>query len=143
MKKYYVYFVTNKNNTTLYVGVTSDLIKRIYQHKTKTFKGFTSKYNCDKLVYFEEYNTIDDLLSGNRNCTCPADDPQPSARINRSDHSRPDSRRQCNRHQDHGVAAADRVALRQPGHVRRYRHCLCAAQLYRHARSDQIFPAPA
>ena len=62
MKKYYVYFVTNKNNTTLYVGVTSDLVKRIYQHKTKTFKGFSSKYNCEKLVYFEEYNTIDEAI---------------------------------------------------------------------------------
>ncbi|WP_438978326.1 GIY-YIG nuclease family protein [Polaribacter sp.] len=50
MKKSYVYFLTNKNNTVIYIGVTSNLLKRIYQHKTKSFKGFTLKYNCDKLV---------------------------------------------------------------------------------------------
>lgn len=50
MKKSYVYFLTNKNNTVIYIGVTSNLLKRIYQHKTNSFKGFTSKYNCDKLV---------------------------------------------------------------------------------------------
>ena len=47
MNKSYVYFLTNKNNTVIYIGVTSDLEKRIYQHKSKTDKGFTSKYNCD------------------------------------------------------------------------------------------------
>ena len=45
-----LYFLTNKNNTVIYIGVTSNLLKRIYQHKIKSFKGFTSKYNCDKLV---------------------------------------------------------------------------------------------
>jgi putative endonuclease len=63
MKKYHVYFMTNKNNTTIYVGVTSNLVKRVYQHKTKTFKGFTAKYNCDKLVYFEAYDTIDEAIA--------------------------------------------------------------------------------
>jgi len=73
MKKSFVYFMTNKNNTVIYIGVTSDLLKRVYQHKTKSYKGFTYKYNCDKLVYFEEFNTIEDaikrekqLKSGNR-----------------------------------------------------------------------------
>tara|TARA_R110002020_G_scaffold279212_1_gene494978 strand:- start:1377 stop:1655 length:279 start_codon:yes stop_codon:yes gene_type:complete len=47
--------LTNKNNTVLYIGVTSNLIKRVYQHKSKLYKGFTSKYNCDQLVYFEEF----------------------------------------------------------------------------------------
>ena len=54
MKKSHTYFMCNKNNTTIYVGATSNLLKRVYQHKNKTFKGFTAKYNCDKLVYFEE-----------------------------------------------------------------------------------------
>jgi len=45
-----LYFLTNKNNTVIYIGVTSNLLKRIYQHKTKSFNRFTSKYNCDKLV---------------------------------------------------------------------------------------------
>ncbi|MBT8300732.1 MAG: GIY-YIG nuclease family protein [Maribacter sp.] len=58
MKKSYIYFMTNKYNRVLYVGVTSNLIKRVYQHKTKSYKGFTAKYNCDKLVYFEEFNDI-------------------------------------------------------------------------------------
>jgi putative endonuclease len=62
MKKSLVYFMTNKNNTVIYVGVTSDLLKRVYQHKTKTYKGFTAKYNCDKLIYFEEFDAIKLLL---------------------------------------------------------------------------------
>ncbi len=62
MKKSYVYFLTNKNNTVIYIGVTSNLIKRIYQHKTNSFKGFTSKYNCDKLVYFEEFDRISEAI---------------------------------------------------------------------------------
>ena len=52
-KTYYVYMLASKRNGTLYIGVTSDLIKRIYQHKNKLFDGFTSKYNVTKLVYFE------------------------------------------------------------------------------------------
>ncbi len=73
MDKACVYFMTNINNSVIYIGVTSDLIKRVYQHKTKTFKGFTSKYNCDKLVYFEGFTDINQaierekqLKSGNR-----------------------------------------------------------------------------
>jgi len=62
MKKCYVYLLTNKNNSVIYIGVTSNLIQRIFEHKSKKFKGFTSKYNCDKLVYFEEYSAIDDAI---------------------------------------------------------------------------------
>ena len=62
MKKSYIYFMTNKNNTVIYIGITSNLLKRVYQHKTKTFKGFTSKYNCDKLVYFEEFKDINQAI---------------------------------------------------------------------------------
>ncbi|WP_224485368.1 GIY-YIG nuclease family protein [Robertkochia aurantiaca] len=58
----YVYFMTNKNNSVLYVGVTSNLKKRVYQHKTKAYKGFTSKYNCNKLVYFEVFNDINQAI---------------------------------------------------------------------------------
>lgn len=54
MKQYCVYILANKNNTVLYTGLTSNLLKRVAQHKTKYFKkSFTSKFNCDKLVYFE------------------------------------------------------------------------------------------
>ena len=63
MEQYTVYFMTNKNNTVLYIGVTSDLVKRVYQHKTKAYKGFTSKYNCDKLVYFEVYSDINEAIA--------------------------------------------------------------------------------
>ena len=73
MKKSYIYFMTNKNNSVIYIGITSDLKKRVFQHKNKSFKGFTSKYNCNKLVYFEEFENIKQaierekqLKSGNR-----------------------------------------------------------------------------
>ena len=49
----YVYLLTNKHNNVLYTGVTSDLICRIYEHKHKMQKGFTQKYNVDRLVYYE------------------------------------------------------------------------------------------
>jgi putative endonuclease len=54
--------MANKNNTVIYIGVSGNLIKRVYQHKTKTYKGFTSKYNCDKLVYFEEFDDINEAI---------------------------------------------------------------------------------
>lgn len=52
-KQAFVYMLANKHNTTLYVGVTSDLDRRLYEHRNKLQKGFTAKYNLDKLVYFE------------------------------------------------------------------------------------------
>ena len=62
MKKSYIYFMANKNNTVIYIGVTSNLLERVQQHKTKVYKGFTSKYNCDKLVYFEEFEEINQAI---------------------------------------------------------------------------------
>jgi putative endonuclease len=56
---YYVYLITNTNHTVLYTGVTNDLERRCYEHKQKKIKGFTQKYNVDKLVYFEEFDFID------------------------------------------------------------------------------------
>ncbi|NER13571.1 GIY-YIG nuclease family protein [Leptobacterium flavescens] len=58
MRKYHIYIITNKNNTVLYTGVTSNLTKRIYQHKVKAYKSFSSRYNCNKLVYFEEHSNM-------------------------------------------------------------------------------------
>ena len=58
MKSYYVYILASKRNGTLYIGVTSDLTKRIDQHKNST-KGFTQKYNVKRLIYFEETNSIE------------------------------------------------------------------------------------
>ncbi len=57
-KKGYIYILTNKNNTTLYTGVTSNLSKRIYEHKNHLVDGFTKKYNLEKLVYYEIHQTI-------------------------------------------------------------------------------------
>ena len=56
---YYVYLLTNANNTVLYTGVTNDLERRCYEHKKKLVEGFTKKYNVDKLVYFEIFDLID------------------------------------------------------------------------------------
>jgi len=58
-KQYYVYIMSNKYNTTLYTGVTNNLKRRVKEHKTKHFKGFTSKYNVTKLVYFDTACDID------------------------------------------------------------------------------------
>ncbi|MCL1865664.1 MAG: GIY-YIG nuclease family protein [Spirochaetes bacterium] len=54
----YVYILFNKRNGTLYTGVTSNLIKRVYEHKTKVSGSFTSKYEIDKLGYYETHSTI-------------------------------------------------------------------------------------
>ena len=59
---YYVYILTNFSNTTLYIGVTNNLERRIYEHKNKLIDGFSSKYNLNKLVYFEEYELIEDAI---------------------------------------------------------------------------------
>ena len=58
MKVYSVYLMTNKNNTTIYTGVTNDLLRRVWEHKFDKGSKFTSKYNCNKLVYYEEYPLI-------------------------------------------------------------------------------------
>ena len=57
-KQYYIYIITNTRNTVLYTGVTSDLKKRVYEHKSKLVSGFTKKYNIIKLVYYEVFNDI-------------------------------------------------------------------------------------
>ena len=56
---YYIYILANKNNTVLYTGVTNDLVRRIHEHKNKLIKGFTEKYNVDKLVYYEIFDFIE------------------------------------------------------------------------------------
>ncbi|NUO10479.1 MAG: GIY-YIG nuclease family protein [Candidatus Brocadia sp.] len=64
MKKLYcVYIMTNKNNTVLYTGVTSNLKRRVYEHKGKMRKGFTKKYNVTKLVYYEIFPDVRDAIS--------------------------------------------------------------------------------
>jgi putative endonuclease len=62
-KQFYVYIMTNKNNTVLYTGVTSDLNKRVYEHKNKLLEGFTKRYNIDKLVFYEVYDDINNAIA--------------------------------------------------------------------------------
>ena len=57
-KNYYVYILTNWNNKVMYIGVTNNLERRVYEHKNKLIKGFTQKYNVNKLVYFEETSDV-------------------------------------------------------------------------------------
>ncbi len=57
-KTYYVYLLTNWNNRVMYVGVTSNLERRVYEHKNKLVEGFTKKYNVGKVVYFETTNDV-------------------------------------------------------------------------------------
>ena len=62
MKQSYTYIITNLSNTTLYIGVTSNLQKRIYEHKNKLAKGFSEKYNLTKLVYYEIFDSIEEAI---------------------------------------------------------------------------------
>jgi len=62
MKNYYVYIATNRSKT-LYIGVTNDIIRRIWEHKNKVVKGFTHQYNIDKIVYVEQTNNVDDAIA--------------------------------------------------------------------------------
>jgi putative endonuclease len=55
--------MTNKRNTALYTGVTSDLRRRVYEHKEKSVEGFTKKYNITKLVYYEVFEDIESAIS--------------------------------------------------------------------------------
>lgn len=65
-KSYYVYIATNKRNTVLYTGVTNNLNRRIYEHHNKLIKGFTSKYNIEKLIYYQEFNTAIEAISAEK-----------------------------------------------------------------------------
>ena len=63
MKPGFIYIITNKNNTTLYIGVTSNLPNRIIEHKEKRYQNsFSSRYNLDKLVYYEQFQMIGDAI---------------------------------------------------------------------------------
>lgn len=56
MKTMYIYIMTNQNNTTLYVGVTNNLVRRVWEHKNNILEGFSKKYCLHKLVYFEMFS---------------------------------------------------------------------------------------
>ena len=59
---YFIYILANKRNGTLYIGMTNNLVKRVYEHKQKLVEGFTKKYFVDKLIYFEVYKFVDDAI---------------------------------------------------------------------------------
>jgi putative endonuclease len=60
---YCIYIVTHKSNTILYAGLTSDLQDCVWKHKNEVYQGFTSKYHCDKLVHYEEFQWIQDAVA--------------------------------------------------------------------------------
>ena len=60
--QYYVYILANKKNGTLYIGVTNDLIRRIYEHKQGFIEGFTKKYHVDRLVYYEAVSDVQSAI---------------------------------------------------------------------------------
>ena len=63
MNTYYVYFLTNIRKTVLYVGVTSNLQRRVSQHKSGLLEGFTKKYNVRHLIYFEQFKDIEKAIA--------------------------------------------------------------------------------
>jgi putative endonuclease len=63
MNQYFVYILASKKNGTLYLGVTNNLLKRIYEHKNNLVEGFTKKYNVHSLVYYEAYSDIYDAIA--------------------------------------------------------------------------------
>ena len=65
--QYYLYILTNKKNGTLYIGVTNNLERRMFEPKNKLIEGFTKQYGLNKLVYFETYQYINDAIKREKN----------------------------------------------------------------------------
>jgi putative endonuclease len=63
MKQYYLYILASKKNGTLYIGVTNNLIRRVYEHKNDLVDGFTKKYHVHKLVYYEAANNVRNAIT--------------------------------------------------------------------------------
>jgi putative endonuclease len=63
VKQFYVYILASKRNGTPYIGVTSDLVTRVAQHKAKVTGGFTARYGCDQLVYFEVHDNAEAAIT--------------------------------------------------------------------------------
>lgn len=66
MKTSHVYIITNDKNGTLYTGVTNNIIRRVYEHKNKLTDGFSSKYALDRLVYLEQFLSIEDAIAAEK-----------------------------------------------------------------------------
>ena len=67
MAEYYVYILASRPGGTIYVGVTNDLIRRVYEHKSGVVDGFAKRYGATKLVYFEQYGDVRDALQREKN----------------------------------------------------------------------------
>ena len=65
--QYYLYILTNKKNGTLYIGISNNLERRLFEHKNRLVEGFTKKYGLDKLVYFETYQYVNDAIKREKN----------------------------------------------------------------------------
>ncbi len=63
MKRPCVYIISNKYHTTLYIGVTSDIMQRMAQHRSGTFRGFSARYNLSQLLHFEEFGSMDAAIA--------------------------------------------------------------------------------
>jgi putative endonuclease len=63
MKQFYVYILCSKRNGTLYIGVTSDLVKRVYEHKFNLVEGFSKKYNVHRLVWYETHDSAESAIT--------------------------------------------------------------------------------
>ncbi len=62
-KNYYVYMMANTHNTTLYIGVTNNLCRRVFEHKSNQISGFTKKYNCHKLVWYLQTDNVESAIT--------------------------------------------------------------------------------
>ena len=62
MKRYFVYILASQRNETLYIGVTNDITRRVYEHKNNLVEGFTKKYKAHLLIYFEEFHNVDEAI---------------------------------------------------------------------------------
>ncbi len=62
-KQFYVYILTNRDNRVLYTGITSDLKKRVFEHREKLVEGFTKRYNATKLVYYEIFDDAENAIT--------------------------------------------------------------------------------
>lgn len=62
-RRFFVYIMTNNARTVLYIGITNDLLRRVFEHREKLIEGFTSRYNCNRLVYYEIFGTALDAIA--------------------------------------------------------------------------------
>ena len=63
MNRYWVYIVSNKYMSTIYTGVTNDIVRRVWEHRSGNIRGFTSRYKCEWLLYYEEFSDINQAIA--------------------------------------------------------------------------------